>query len=54
MRGLVGKENAEALPDVVGDESMSVRALTLPNVGKEIYLVVSRDGVILQEYGEGY
>ena len=40
VRGLVGKENSEALPDVVGDESMSVRALTLPNAGKEIYLVV--------------
>ena len=43
MRGLVGKENADPHADVVGDEAMSVRALTLPNVDKEIYLVVSRE-----------
>ena len=41
VRGLVGKENAEPPSDEVGEEAMSVRALTLPNVNKEIYLVVS-------------
>ena len=42
VRGLVGKENVEPHADIVGDESMSVRALTLPNDNKEIYLVVSK------------
>ena len=41
VRGLVGKENSEPLSDEIGEEAMSVRALTLPNVNKEIYLVVS-------------
>ena len=41
VRGLVGKENEGPHADIVGDEAMSVRALTLPNLNKEIYLVVS-------------
>ena len=43
VRGLVGKETSDALSDIVGEEAMSVRALTLSNVNKEIYLVVSRN-----------
>ena len=39
VRGLIGKE--ECLnPDEAGDEAMTVRALTLPNSSKHIYLVV--------------
>ena len=41
MRGLAGKESADPHADIVGDEAMSVCALTLPNVNKEVYLVVS-------------
>ena len=40
VRGLVGKELSDAQSDVMGEEAMSVCALTLPNVNKEIYLVV--------------